>query len=159
MPHFGLAEIELLGGSAARATRHFEDGLRIAPDNAAAEGKLGALYVAGGRFGDARPRLERAESLGLNTAALYAARANLDPVVYEGVPKQEGGYVLPGGQLMLTTDVENYPGYPEGVMGPKMMEDFRKQALRFETRVEPRDVIKCDFSQRPFVLEIGRAHV
>jgi len=53
---------------------------------------------------------------------------------------------------MLTTDVENYPGYPEGVMGPKMMEDFRKQALRFETRVEPRDVIKCDFSQRPFLL-------
>ena len=86
------------------------------------------------------------------TAALYAARANLDPVVYEGVPRQEGGYVLPGGQLMLTTDVENYPGYPKGVMGPQMMEDFRKQAVRFETRVEPRDVIKCDFSQRPFVL-------
>ena len=86
------------------------------------------------------------------TAALYAARADLDPVVYEGVPKQEGGYVLPGGQLMLTTDVENYPGYPEGVMGPQMMEDFRKQAVRFEARVEPRDVIKCDFSQRPFVL-------
>ena len=86
------------------------------------------------------------------TAALYAARATLDPLLFEGVPKQEGGYVLPGGQLMLTTDVENYPGYPEGIGGPQMMQDFRKQALRFDTRVEPRDVISCDFSRRPFAL-------
>ena len=86
------------------------------------------------------------------TAALYAARANLDPIVFEGVPKQDGGYVLPGGQLMLTTDVENYPGYPDGVMGPEMMQDFKKQALRFDTRVEARDVVKCDFSGRPFSL-------
>ncbi len=86
------------------------------------------------------------------TAALYAARANLDPLLFEGVPKQDGGYVLPGGQLMLTTEVENYPGYPEGIDGPKMMADFRKQALRFDTRVEGRDVTACDFSQRPFAL-------
>ena len=87
------------------------------------------------------------------TAALYAARANLRPLLLEGVPKQNGGYVLPGGQLMLTTDVENYPGYPSGVLGPKMMEDFKEQALRFDTRVEPRDVAECDFQKRPFVLE------
>ena len=87
------------------------------------------------------------------TAAIYAARANLDPLILEGVAKQEGGYVLPGGQLMLTTEVENYPGYPEGIDGPKMMADFKKQAERFDTRVEGRDVVKCDFSRRPFVLE------
>ncbi|MHC4217399.1 MAG: thioredoxin-disulfide reductase [Planctomycetota bacterium] len=87
------------------------------------------------------------------TAALYAARATLDPVLFEGVPKQDGAYLLPGGQLMLTTDVENFPGYPEGVTGPKMMQDLRTQALRFETRVEPRDVVSCDFSARPFALE------
>ena len=87
------------------------------------------------------------------TAALYAARANLDPLLLEGVPQQTGGYVLPGGQLMLTTDVENYPGYPEGVLGPQMMQDFKKQALRFDTRVEDRDVVECEFQQRPFVLK------
>jgi thioredoxin reductase (NADPH) len=87
------------------------------------------------------------------TAALYAARANLDPVLFEGLPKQDGAYLLPGGQLMLTTDVENFPGYPEGVQGPQMMQDFKKQALRFDTRVEPRDVVTCDFGLRPFALE------
>jgi thioredoxin reductase (NADPH) len=86
------------------------------------------------------------------TAAIYAARANLHPIVFEGVPKQNGGYILPGGQLMLTTEVENYPGYPEGVDGPKMMDLFKQQACRFGTRVEGRDVVKCDFSQRPFRL-------
>ncbi|MHC4414736.1 MAG: thioredoxin-disulfide reductase [Planctomycetota bacterium] len=91
------------------------------------------------------------------TAAIYAARANLDPVLFEGVPKQAGGYVLPGGQLMLTTEVENYPGYPEGVQGPKMMADFKKQAARFETRVEARDVVACDFRSRPFELETASA--
>ncbi|MEE9294863.1 MAG: thioredoxin-disulfide reductase [Phycisphaerae bacterium] len=87
------------------------------------------------------------------TAAIYTARANLSPVVFEGVPKQNGGYILPGGQLMMTTDVENYPGYPKGVAGPEMMKDFRNQAVRFGTRVESRDVVDCDFSRRPFQLK------
>lgn len=86
------------------------------------------------------------------TAALYAARANLQPLVCEGVPKQEGGYVLPGGQLMLTTEVENYPGFVHGIKGPEMMEQFKLQAERFGTRVEHRDVLRCDFAKRPFEL-------
>ncbi len=87
------------------------------------------------------------------TAAIYAARANLDPLVLEGIPKQTPALMLPGGQLMQTTEVENFPGYPEGVDGPKMMEDIKKQALRFETRVEMREVTSCDLSKRPFTLE------
>jgi len=86
------------------------------------------------------------------TAAVYAARANLDPVVYTGVPRQSPALVLPGGQLMLTTDVENYPGFPEGVTGPEMMALFQKQAERFGTKVISADIAWCDFSQRPFVL-------
>jgi thioredoxin reductase (NADPH) len=72
------------------------------------------------------------------TAAIYAARANLNPVVYTG---QE-----PGGQLVTTTDVENYPGYPDGVMGPEMMEDFRKQAERFGTEVRYEMITKVDLT-------------
>ena len=86
------------------------------------------------------------------TAAIYAARANLNPLCVVGVPKQNPSLVLPGGQLMLTTDVENYPGFPEGVRGPEMMDMFRKQAERFGTRVMDRDIVKCDFSKRPFTL-------
>ena len=71
------------------------------------------------------------------TAALYAARASMDPVLFTG-PE-------PGGQLMITTDVENYPGYPEGVMGPQMMEDFRKQAERFGTDIRMEMITKVDF--------------
>jgi thioredoxin reductase (NADPH) len=72
------------------------------------------------------------------TAAVYAARANMDPVVFTGEE--------PGGQLMITTDVENYPGYPEGVKGPQMMEDFRNQAERFGTEVIYQKVTEVDFS-------------
>ena len=80
------------------------------------------------------------------TAALYAARADLNPIVFEG-PE-------PGGQLMQTTDVENYPGYPEGVMGPKMMEDFRKQAQRFGADCRYGYVTDIEFESRPYRLEV-----
>lgn len=86
------------------------------------------------------------------TAAIYAARAQLDPVVYVGVPKQTPSIVLPGGQLMLTTEVENYPGFPNGVTGPEMMEMFQKQAERFGTKVVNADIISCDFFKKPFRL-------
>jgi thioredoxin reductase (NADPH) len=86
------------------------------------------------------------------TAAIYAARAQLNPVVYIGVAKQDPGPVLPGGQLMLTTEVENYPGFPHGVTGPKMMGDFQAQAERFGTKVISEDIVRCDFSTRPFTL-------
>jgi len=94
------------------------------------------------------------------TAALYAARADLNPLVYEGAPTQE---MIPGGQLMFTTDVENFPGYPQGVTGQEMMADLKKQAERFGTRVVTDDIAKCDFSQHPFVLhalegEVIKAH-
>ncbi|MFG0256494.1 MAG: thioredoxin-disulfide reductase [Phycisphaerales bacterium JB043] len=93
------------------------------------------------------------------TAAIYAARANLDPVVYTGVPKQDPAPILPGGQLMLTTDVENYPGFPEGVAGPEMMDKFQTQAERFGTRVIMEDIESCDFSSRPFRLTTSEDQV
>jgi len=80
------------------------------------------------------------------TAAIYAARANLEPVAYVGVAKQNPGPVLPGGQLMLTTDVENYPGFPDGVEGPEMMQKFEAQAKRFGTTVIGEDITSVDFS-------------
>ncbi len=91
------------------------------------------------------------------TAAIYAARAQLEPVVYVGVPKQDPGPVLPGGQLMLTTEVENYPGFPEGVTGPEMMMSFQKQAERFGTKVIGQDIVSIDFSEDP-VNEPHRLH-
>jgi len=79
------------------------------------------------------------------TAAIYAARANLKPLLFQGMQ--------PGGQLTITTDVENYPGYPEGVMGPEMMEDFKKQAERFGTEINFEEITEVDFTSRPFKLK------
>jgi thioredoxin reductase (NADPH) len=81
------------------------------------------------------------------TAALYAARANLEPLVIEGFQW--------GGQLMITSDVENYPGYPEGVLGPEMMKDFRRQAERFGAEFVSDDVTRVDFSEHPFGIWVG----
>ena len=79
------------------------------------------------------------------TAAIYAARANLEPLLYEGFFSGTAG-----GQLMVTTDVENYPGFPDGVKGPELMEKIRKQAERFGTIILTEDVVKVDLSVRPF---------
>ena len=81
------------------------------------------------------------------TAALYSARANLNPLVIEGVSW--------GGQLMITSDVENYPGYPEGVLGPEMMQDFRRQAERFGAEFITDDATRVDFSEAPFGVWVG----
>src|SRR5947209_7739727 len=81
------------------------------------------------------------------TAALYAARANLRPLVIEGFQW--------GGQLMITSDVENYPGYPDGIMGPQMMQEFRRQAERFGAEFVTDDVTRVDFSEQPFRVYVG----
>src|SRR5436309_10835107 len=78
------------------------------------------------------------------TAAIYAARANLSVLMFQGYET--------GGQLMQTSDVENYPGFEEGILGPDMMDKFEKQAQRFGAEMVPEDVISVDFSQRPFTV-------
>ncbi|MEE8457582.1 MAG: thioredoxin-disulfide reductase [Acidimicrobiia bacterium] len=82
------------------------------------------------------------------TAAIYAARADLEPLMIEGMER--------GGQLMITTDVENYPGFPDGIMGPDLMEQMRKQAERFGTRIISSDVTEVDFLKRPFTVSVGQ---
>src|SRR5207237_3757722 len=81
------------------------------------------------------------------TAALYTARANLQPLVIEGFAW--------GGQLMITSDVENYPGYPDGIMGPAMMQDFRRQAERFGAEFLTDDVTRVDFTEHPLRVLVG----
>lgn len=84
------------------------------------------------------------------TAGIYASRANLQPLIYEGNQ--------PGGQLTQTTEIENFPGYPEGVQGPEMMQDLRRQAERFGAEVISQTIEKVDFSHRPFVCEDDHGH-
>lgn len=81
------------------------------------------------------------------TAALYAARARLDPIIFEGEPSK---LLLPGGQLMWTTDIENFPGFPDGLTGPELMQRMKEQAERFDARVVSEDVASVDFSAYPF---------
>ena len=90
------------------------------------------------------------------TAAIYAARAKLDPLVFEGAGSRT---MIPGGQLMFTTEVENYPGFKDGVTGQDLMMEMRAQAQRFDTRIITEDIVDVDFDQRPFVLTSSRGKV
>lgn len=87
------------------------------------------------------------------TAAIYTARANLEPLMIEGEPSSTSDQ--PGGQLMLTTEVENFPGWPDGIMGPELMGRFREQALRFGTEIETAKVSRVDLSASPFGVWVG----
>lgn len=87
------------------------------------------------------------------TAAIYAARASLNPLVIEGEPSSTSDQ--PGGQLMTTTDVENFPGFPDGILGPELMMNFKSQAQRFGTEFVTDKVTRVDFSERPFKLWVG----
>src|SRR5438552_3428934 len=82
-----------------------------------------------------------------HTAAIYAARANLHPLLFEGFMSGPSG-----GQLMTTTEVENFPGFPNGIMGPELMDHFRAQSLRFDTKILSEDVEWVDLSKRPFTV-------
>ena len=90
-----------------------------------------------------------------HTAGIYASRANLAPLMFEGLTR--GG--IPGGQLMITNDVENYPGFPEKIAGPELMKHFRDQSLRQGVEIRTEDVNKVDFSKRPFRVWAGDDNV
>jgi thioredoxin reductase (NADPH) len=77
------------------------------------------------------------------TAAIYAARADMKPILYEGLQQ--------GGQLTITTEIENFPGYPKGISGPEMMNEIREQVLRFEVDTRAGEIVEVDFSKRPFI--------
>jgi thioredoxin reductase (NADPH) len=100
------------------------------------------------------PRIENVVIIGSGpaawTAAIYAARANLNPLVFEG---EVSGIDLPGGQLMLTTDIENYPGFPEPISGPGLMERMKEQAVRYGVRVEAELIVAVDLGASPFRLQ------
>ncbi|UDY34354.1 thioredoxin-disulfide reductase [Dermatobacter hominis] len=87
------------------------------------------------------------------TAAIYSARADLEPLMIEGEPSSTSDQ--PGGQLMLTTEVENFPGFPDGIMGPELMGSFRDQALRFGAEIQTAKVSRVDLSERPFKVWVG----
>src|SRR5213083_3343727 len=89
------------------------------------------------------------------TAAIYSARANLRPLLIDA-PADAEKQTAPGGQLMITTDVENYPGFAEGIQGPDLMQEFRKQAERFGTEFLEEWITEADLSQRPFILQAGQ---
>lgn len=89
-----------------------------------------------------------------HTAAIYAARANLHPLLFEGFMTGPAG-----GQLMTTTEVENYPGFPEGILGPQLMENFRAQSAKFDTKILTEDVESVDLSKRPFIVRGTNTHV
>ncbi len=91
------------------------------------------------------------------TAAIYSSRANLKPLILEGEANAARSVDIPGGQLMITTEVENYPGFPKGVEGPELMSLMREQAERFGTRIETGWVESVDFSKRPFTLKTSGA--
>ena len=87
------------------------------------------------------------------TAAIYTARADLEPLMIEGEPSSTGDQ--PGGQLMLTTEVENFPGFPDGIMGPELMGNLRQQAERFGAEIHTAKISRVDFSERPFRIWVG----
>jgi len=143
---FGGLSIDFSGDTAvaAPAATAPVGGLSIAlaPDVATAPGGPAATGLGDGRT-ESKLIIVGSGPAGL-TAAIYAARANLEPIVLAGS--------APGGQLMLTSDVENYPGFPEGIQGPEMMGLFRAQAERFGTRIVDVDIDRVDLSDRPFRL-------